>query len=302
MRRKIRRYDAFVRLWIAKVQCTGRHEEGAEYARLQLSHARSSFSGGILIRLDRRDRVAYIFIERNVARNAMSLAMWHELRALVGEVAATNGIRALVVTGTRDAFVAGADLSDFRAFRDANDGLAYEALVEETLQAIEALPFATVAAIAGSCTGAGVIVACACDVRFGARNAKVGIPIARTVGNVTTAANLARVAAVVGSARVTAWLLGAELDDAELALASGFFYELCDTPEMLAARAAAFAERTARNAPLTIASAKELFRRARANAANVADRDLLERCYGSDDFREGVAAFLAKRPAEFTGR
>lgn len=246
--------------------------------------------------------VAWLRIVRPERRNAMSAAMWRRFAACVDEVAGDPAIRALVVTGSSDAFVSGADIVDFGAFVGASDGLTYEALVAGALDALERLPIVTIAAIAGACTGGGAILACACDLRIGAANARVGVPIARTVGNMTTAANVARLAAVVGRPRVLQWLLTARLDDARAALAAGFFNELCDAYDDVVTRADELAREIATFAPLTIASAKELARRMlHATVANVEDRDLIERCYASDDFAEGVRAFAAKRPATFSG-
>lgn len=246
--------------------------------------------------------IAWLRIVRPQNRNAMSRAMWRRFGAVLAEVAADPAIRALVITGTADAFVSGADIADFVSFDGASDGIAYETLVGEALDALERLPIVTIAAVAGACTGGGAILACACDLRLGAANARVGVPIARTVGNMTTAANIARLVAVVGRPRVLRWLLGARLDDAEAALGAGFFSELHDTYPAVVARAGELAREIADLAPLTIASAKELARRMlHATVANVDDRDLVERCYGSEDFREGVRAFTEKRPARFTG-
>jgi len=254
--------------------------------------------------LERRPTgIAWLRIARPQTLNAMSAAMWQAFATCVADVAADSSIRGLVIGGTQTAFVAGADITDFGSFANAADGLAYESTVGRALDALERLPIVTIAAIAGACTGGGAILACACDLRIGAASARVGVPIARTVGNMTTAANVARLVAVVGKPRVMQWLLTARLDDAESASAAGFFHEVYETYDGACQRAHDLAAEIASFAPQTIAATKELARRMRhATIANVDDADLLERCYGSDDFVEGVRAFAAKRPARFSGR
>ncbi|GAC1308084.1 MAG: enoyl-CoA hydratase/isomerase family protein [Vulcanimicrobiaceae bacterium] len=302
-----------------EMERAGGHEHEPDQIRLEFAHVdlyvagdrfRSSrvparaMSGDDAVALVREPGgIARLRIARPQTRNAMSAAMWSRFAAHVADVAQDRTVRALVVHGTADAFVSGADIGDFRSFAGPADGLAYEAAVGRALDALERLPIVTVAAIAGACTGGGAILACACDVRIGAANARVGVPVARTVGNITTAANVARLAAIVGRPKVLQWLLTARLDDAEAAHAAGFFTELVASFDDALARARELGAEIAANAPHTIAAAKELARRMlHATIAHVDDRDLMERCYGSEDFAEGVRAFVAKRPAAFTGR
>jgi enoyl-CoA hydratase len=233
----------------------------------------------------------------------MTTAMWEQLGAFVEELARERDVRAVVIVGMPDAFAAGADIAEFRSFTSAREGLAYEASVEAVFDAIENLPLPVVAAVSGACTGGGALLACACDLRLGAANARVGIPVARTLGNVTTAKNVARLAAAIGLGRTKEWFLGARLHDAETAWRAGFFSELAPSYDALLDRAQGLAEELATFAPLTLGATKSIARGLlAAQTTALDDRELLTRCYGSDDFREGIAAFVGGRRAHFLGK
>jgi enoyl-CoA hydratase/carnithine racemase len=256
-----------------------------------------------MIRLERRDRgIVWLIVDRPQARNAMTFAMWEQLRELAVELDGDRDVRVVVLTGAGGkAFVAGTDIEEFRAFRSGDDGVAYEARIEAAIAALEAIRVPTIAAIAGACTGGGVSIAATCDLRIGAAGAWIGVPIARTLGNCVSARNIARLAAIVGLDVVKRLLLTGILLDAPAAHAAGFLTELTESEETLASRAQAAAEAFVELAPLTLRATKEMCRRLRA-AVPVPDyQDLIRLCYGSADFREGIEAFLAKRPARWSG-
>jgi len=159
-----------------------------------------------------------------------------------------------------------------------------------------------IAAIPGICTGGAAVIAAACDLRLATRQLKYGFPIARTLANCLSAANIARVALLTGVGRALDLLLTTRLIGADEALAIGLVNELVDTPEALLQRAWALGAQISTQAPLTMLAGKEVVRRMRANFAAIDDSDLLALCYGSADFREGLRAFLAKRPPKFTAQ
>src|SRR5262249_32849647 len=142
----------------------------------------------------------------------------------------------------------------------------------------------------------------ACDLRLATRNLRYGFPIARTLANCLSAANVARVAMLTGVGRAMDMLLTTRLIEAEEALAIGLVNELLDTPQAVMARARALAAQIATQAPLTMRAGKEVVRRMRDKLAGVEDRDLVALCYGSADFQEGLDAFLTKRKPNFAGR
>jgi enoyl-CoA hydratase/carnithine racemase len=158
----------------------------------------------------------------------------------------------------------------------------------------------TIAAIDGACTGGGATIAAACDLRLATRRLKFGVPIARTLGNCLSAANLARLARVLGAARTRDILLTARLVEAEEALAIGLVRDVVDDADRLVERSRELARRLAGHAPLTLSATKEGLRRLEAAGA-VDDRDLVARCYTSADFKEGIEAFLAKRKPVWRG-
>jgi enoyl-CoA hydratase len=174
--------------------------------------------------------------------------------------------------------------------------------VDRVLTAIEECPKPTVAAIAGACTGGGAAIAAVCDMRLGTADARIGFPIAKTLGNCLSMANYGRLAALIGPARVIDLVYTARLMGAEEARAIGLLSEVLQDHAALQARAAELAQTLAGHAPLTLRATKEAMRRLRLAARAVEGDDLVAMCFTSADFREGVESFLARRPARWAGR
>ncbi|HEY0380633.1 MAG TPA: enoyl-CoA hydratase [Candidatus Elarobacter sp.] len=256
-----------------------------------------------MIRVERRgEGIAWVVFDRPEARNALTFALWERLRVVAGELDADPAVRVVVFTGSDSkAFVSGTDIGEFRAFAGADDGVAYEARIEAVIAALEAIRVPTIAAIAGACTGGGVSIAATCDLRLAAPSARIGVPIARTLGNCISLRNIARVAQIAGLDAVKALLLTGKLLDAEQARAAGLVTQVADGDDSLHARAQALAEEIVALAPLTLRATKEMCRRLRDAAPRADDQDLIRLCYGSNDFREGLTAFLDKRRPNWSG-
>ena len=243
--------------------------------------------------------VALTRIDRAGARNAFTFPMYEDLAGHAARIAADDTVRAWVIAGREgDAFASGTDIALFQGF-GAEDGAAYEALIERAIAAVEAVEKPVLAAISGPCTGGGAVLAAVCDLRVGAADAKIGIPVARTLGNCISAPNAARMAAVLGPSRTLELLLSARLLGAEEALATGFLTTVVERDAT--AEALAQATRIAGFAPLTLAACKAALRRVRRDGRSAEDADLIARCYGSADFAEGVAAFVGKRAPRWSG-
>ena len=251
---------------------------------------------------DKRDQVGWVTFNRPQARNALTFAMYEGLAEVCARVAKTGEVRALVVTGAGDkAFAAGTDIAQFRDFKSGEDGIAYERKMDRILETIERCPVPTIAAVAGFCTGGGAAIAAVCDFRIGSATAQFGFPIARTLGNCLSMSNYARLAALVGPQRVKEMLLLAKLIDAPTALQIGLISELLPDVAALHARAGELAKTLAGHAPITMAVTKEALRRLQAKMGAESIDDLIRHTYGSADFREGMDAFLGKRPPKWTG-
>lgn len=253
------------------------------------------------VRCTIESRIARITFDRPRARNAMTWAMYEQLAQGCERIAAAPEVRVAVLRGAGgQAFVAGTDIGQFRAFASGEDGVDYERKVERYVAAVESLPVPTIAVTDGWTIGGGLLLAAVCDLRIATPAARFGAPIARTLGNCLSTANLARLAAVFGVARVKRMLLLAENVDADDALACGFVSEIV-APEALDARVEALCDRILGNAPVTLRVTREALRR--IVTAGVPDgEDLVRECYGSRDFHAGVEAFVGKRPAEWSGK
>jgi len=247
--------------------------------------------------------IGTITLNRPQARNALTFAMYERLAEICGDLPSHGDPKVLVITGAGEkAFAAGTDIAQFRSFETPQDALTYENRIDRVIATIESCPIPTIAAISGAVTGGGASIACACDMRIATQSARFGFPVARTLGNCLAMSNYARLATLLGPARVKDIVFTARLVDAEEGLRVGLYNELVADHAALIARVAALAATISGHAPLTMRATKEaLLRLASARELPEGD-DLVVMCYMSADFREGMEAFLGKRPPQWKGR
>jgi enoyl-CoA hydratase/carnithine racemase len=225
--------------------------------------------------------------------------MYEALHSHCERADADPQVRALVLRGAGGTFVAGTDIAEFRAFSSGQDGLDYEATIDRIVGRLEAVRKPTVALVDGYAVGGGLALAAACDLRICTPDARFGMPIARTLGNCLSMANYARLAALIGEARVKELVFTARTVGAEEALAIGLATEVV-AAEVAEARVAELCERITGHAPITLRVTKEALRRLRAAGLPEGD-DLVREAYGSEDFRAAVQAFAEKRAPEWRG-
>lgn len=249
------------------------------------------------------DGIAVVTFNRPQARNALTFGMYSRLAEICRDAPKSDSLKAIIVCGAGEkAFAAGTDIAQFRDFSTAQDALDYEQQMDDVLGAVERCSVPTIAAIHGACTGGGAGIAAACDLRIAAADFRFGFPIARTLGNCLSVENLSRLAALIGAGRTREVIFTARLVAAEEAHAIGLISEILDDRAAVMARARELAELMAGFAPLTLQATKEGLRRLRAKQADLDDHDLVTLCYTSEDFKEGLEAFLAKRKPDWKGR
>lgn len=242
-------------------------------------------------------QIARITFNNPAARNAMTWPMYEELKKMCDGLAKHSEIRVAIFRGAGDkAFVSG---SDIQQFVDLKKDEAYELAVDNIFLSLQELPMPTIAVIEGLAVGSGLLMATACDFRISTPEARFGIPVAKTLGNCLSPSNLAWISAHLGVPTVKKMLLTAELIKAPQLLDSGFLYQLASTEEITSA-ADALAEKLAVLAPITQKASKLTLTRLLNN--NLPDcSELMRETYNSQDFREGVNAFLQGRPPKWQG-
>jgi enoyl-CoA hydratase/carnithine racemase len=237
--------------------------------------------------------VAEIVIHRPERHNAMTGEMYERLLEHIGACAGRSAVRSVLFKGAGGkSFVSGTDISHFKDFREGRDGVAYEAFVERVIDAVERIAVPTVAVIDGWAVGGGLALATACDFRVCSEVSRFGAPIAKTLSNTLSSRNIARLLAALGVPRVKRMLLLADYMTAQEALACGYVHAVC-APGELDAAAHALAQRLMALSPVTHKAAKESIRRIVVEQ-RLDDDDLIEEVYGSQAFRDGVAAFVGQ--------
>ena len=247
--------------------------------------------------------LAILTFNRPDARNAMTWEMYQALVDACDRVDTDADVRVFILRGAGGkAFVAGTDIAQFQTFRDRDDGLKYEEKLDHVLDRLERVSKPTIAQVQGVAAGGGCAIALTCDLRVATPESTFGIPIARTLGNCLSGASYSRLVDLVGPGVVKDLLFTGRLVSGTEAQTIGMVNRLVPADEI---------ERTVRdlaatlasNAPLTLRATKEMIRRVMAKRRLAAgeDADLVEMCYTSHDFREGVTSFLAKRKPVWTG-
>ena len=258
-----------------------------------------------LIVVEQEDAIATVTFNRPQVRNAFSLAMWREIGEVSERLAKEESVRAVVYRGAgTKAFASGADISEFKEVRkDIASAKAYNRQTEAAYKSIRSCPKPTVAMIYGFCMGGAMAIAMACDLRFVAAGSKFGIPAAR-LGIIYGLESVRQLVDLVGPSNAKDILFSGRRFDAEEALAMGFVNRILP-PEDLQAFTYDYLKRVAANAPLSVRGSKATVE-AILEGLDDRHRERLRKLsldvFDSHDYREGVQAFLEKRPPRFEGR
>ena len=248
--------------------------------------------------------LAFLTFDRPEARNAMTWDMYQALVDACERVDRDEAVRVLILRGAGGrAFVAGTDISQFQTFQDGRDGIAYEQRLDHVLDCLERVTKPTIAQVQGVAAGGGCAVALTCDLRIATPESTFGVPIARTLGNCLSAASCSRLLDLMGPGIVKDLLFTGRFINAVDAHALGLVSRLA-SPGEIDRVVRELATGIAANAPLTLRVTKEMIRRlaAKRRLAAGEDADLVEMCYASADFHEGVTAFLEKREPRWQGK
>jgi len=248
--------------------------------------------------------VARITLDAPERQNALSVAMWRDLRAAVETAGAREAVRCIVLRGAGGHFAAGADISEFPRERfDVESGRRYHLdLIAPALRALQCAPQPVIAAIEGSCVGGGLEIASVCDLRIGARGCRLGAPVGR-LGFPLALPELAPLLRLAGPAMVSDLLLTGRLLETDEALAAGLLQRVVP-PDALDAAVEEMIAAVRAGSPMAARLNKSNIRMLDAQGGTFTDAQLAGSfaSFASHDYAEGIRAFLARRTPVFRGR
>lgn len=255
----------------------------------------------VVVRTERTGHVALVTLDRPRALNALDAALSTQVTRALQDADSDPEVRAIVLTGSDRAFCAGADITQIEAVSPA-DVVARDGFGREPFGTLATLGTPVVAAVRGLALGGGCELVLACDIAVCGESARFGLPEV-TLGVIPGAGGTQRLVHAVGKARAMRMLLTGEPISGRDAYEWGLVSDLVPDDEVVA-RAVDIAERIAANSPRAVRLAHDAARAAHdlpLHQGLALERRNFFLALGSDDQREGVAAFLEKRRPHFTG-
>ncbi len=256
------------------------------------------------IEIEIEDGIGWLVFDHPERRNAISVEMWQEIPRAAERLTADPAVRVVVLRGAgEEAFVSGADISEFAEQRTGEAATRYESRNAQAFLALAEIPKPVVAMIHGYCIGGGVAISLTADLRYASEDAVFAIPAAR-LGLGYAVGGLETLIRVVGTSAAKELFFTARRFTAQEVFQMGLVSRVLPRSDLLP-WVRDTAARIAENAPLTVRSVKKI---ATELAKDPAQRDLeaahasVRACLESEDYREGMRAFLDKRPPVFRGR
>ncbi|WP_243296708.1 enoyl-CoA hydratase/isomerase family protein [Bacillus litorisediminis] len=254
------------------------------------------------IYLVKQGEVASIILNRPEKRNALTHEMWKEIPSLIEEVEEDRSIKVLIIRGADEiAFAAGADISEFKTLRaDSKGAKIYNDATHKAERAIATMKKPSIALIQSYCIGGGCEIALACDFRFSDTNGKFGITPAK-LGLVYSLTATKQLVDLVGPSQAKYILLSGEIIDVDHALRIGLVDKVFQ-PEEIVEKTYQFAEELCQKAQFTVRSMKHIIGLIQHGQVEESEEteNLRNGSFDTEDYKEGVRAFLEKRKPKFT--
>lgn len=256
------------------------------------------------VRAELEGHIGFLTFDNQVRRNAVSLKMWEELGEGLEAFAKDDNARVVVLRGAGDkAFIAGADISQFDDHRKDADGTKnYDAVSGRATHLLATFPKPTIAKIQGYCIGGGLAIALGCDIRIASEDSTFAIPAAK-LGLGYGPAGIRSLVQLVGPSLAKDIFFTARQFSAAEAYNMGLINHVC-TKTQLFPHVVNYCSTIADNAPMTVHAVKVAV--AEILKGEKGDMDLCDRlvaeCFESEDYKEGRAAFMAKRKPKFQGK